>query len=108
MKTDNVLAKMQELTEKHVKWYKTDFYDYDRPWILRDKPSEFVWMIRESGTHIMMPRDSDEDKEVWRLHYDAFAAANRDFYYCTMDPDGSGTVTKSTQKCLAFADRQTR
>lgn len=108
MKVNDVLQKMQEITERRIKLYKTDFYDYDKPWILRDKPSEFVWMIRDSGTHIMMPRDSDEDKELWRHHYDIFSAANTDFYYCTMNPDGSGTVTKSMQKCADFANRQSR
>ena len=107
MKVKNVLQKMQEITERVVKWYKCDFYNYDKPWILRDKPSEFVWMIRDSGTHIMMPREDDEEKDLWRHRYDIFSAANKDFYYCTMNPDGSGTVTKSRQRCEAFAKRQT-
>lgn len=108
MKTNDVLAKMQEITERTVKCYKTDFYDYDRPWILRDRPSEFVWMVRESGTHLMVPRVSEEDKDLWRHRYDIFSDANKDFYYCTMNSDGSGTVTKSPKKCAEFANRQSR
>ena len=108
MKTNDVLAKMQEITEKQVKWYKVDFYDYDKPWIIRDKPSEFVWMVRDTGTHIMMPREPDEDKSLWRRHYDMFRDVNKHFYYCTMRPDGSGTVTRSPKLCAEFAARQTR
>lgn len=108
MKTNNVLETMQQLAEKHIKLYKTDFYDYDVPRIKKEHPSEFVWMVRETGTHIMTPCDSDDDKGFWRHCYDIFSAANKMFFYCTMNADGSGTVTKSTAKCLAFADRQSR
>ena len=108
MKTNDVLETMRQLTEKHVKLYKTDFYDYDVPRIKKDHPSEFVWMVRESGTHIMTPRDSDEDKGMWRHYYDAFASANKLFFYCTMNPDGSGTVTRSNKRCIEFANRQSR
>lgn len=109
MKTANVLQTMQEITEKYVKLYKSDFYDYDRPRIMRDRPAEFVWMIRETGTHIMMPRDSEtETGENWRYRYNIFAGCNETLYYCTMRPDGSGTITRSAQKCEAFAQRQAR
>lgn len=108
MKTDNVLAKMQEITEKRVKLYKTDFYNYDMPRILEEHPSEFVWMVRESGTHLMTPLDADGDKHMWRYYYEIFRGANEHLFYCTMNPDGSGTVTRSTKKCEEFADRQTR
>jgi len=108
MKTDNVLAKMQEITEKSVKLYKCDFYDFDVPRIKDENPSEFVWMVRETGTHIMTPRLCDEDKVAWRNRYELLASINKDFYYCTMNPDGSGTVTKSPKRCEEFAARQTR
>ena len=108
MKVNNVLQKMREITERRIKLYKTDFYDYDVPWLKRDQPSEFVWMIRDSGTHLMVPCGPDEDKELWRHRYDIFSAANTDFYYCTLNSDGSGTVTKSDKKCAAFAARQSR
>lgn len=107
-KADNVLKKMGEIAEKRVKHYKCDFYDYDLPWIKRDKPGEFVWMVRESGTHLMVPRGDDEDKGQWREHYDLFAGINDFFYYCTMNNDGSGTVTLSPKKCAEFAARQSR
>lgn len=108
MKTNNVLAKMAEITEKRIKWYKSDFYKFDTDRIKKEKPSEFVWMIRDSGTHLMTPNDCHGDKGLWRHCYDIFAAMNDDFYYCTLNDDGSGTVTRSAQKCLAFADRQSR
>lgn len=108
MKVRNVLEKMQEITEKSVKAYKCDFYDYDVPRINEENPAEFVWMVRESGTNIMTPRDKERAKGEWRHAYDLFSSMNRDFYYCTMNPDGSGTVTKSPKKCAEFAARQSR
>jgi len=105
MKTNNVLAKMQEITEHTVKCYKTDFYDYDAPRIKKERPSELVWMVRDSGTHMMTPEDCFGDGELWRYYYDIFAAMNDDFYYVTLNSDGSGTVTKSVKKCAEFADR---
>lgn len=108
MKTAHVLQTMQELTEKHVKLYKTDFYDHDRPRIFRDRPEEFVWMIRETGTHIMTPRDPDEPAAIWQERFDIFSAVNERLYYCTLNADGSGTVTHSAKKCREFAARQSR
>ena len=111
MKTANVLAKMQELTEKHVKLYKTDFYDYDRPRIERKQPQEFVWMIRDTGTHLLFARELENESmtpEKWRTCYDLFTAANERLYYCTLNADGSGTITRSPKKCAEFAARQTR
>ena len=107
-KTASVLAKMQEITEREIKWYKTDFYDYDRPRIIEEHPVEFVWMVRDSGTHLMTPRDPEEDKSIWREHYDLLSSYNDLLFYCTMRADGSGTVTRSPKKCAEFAARQTR
>lgn len=108
MKTADVLTTMQAITEKRVKLYKTDYYDYDRPRIEAEQPAEFVWMVRETGTHIMTPRDITEEGSMWRYRFDLFSAANEHLYYCRRRPDGSGEVTESPRRCIAFADRQSR
>lgn len=108
MKTADVIQTMQQIAEKQIQCYKSDFYDYDRPRLIEERPRAFVWMVRESGTHLMTPRDPEQDKSIWRHCYDVFANANEHFYFCTMRPDGSGTVTRSRARCDAFATAQTR
>lgn len=108
MKTPHVLQTMLEITEKHVKSYKTDFYEHDRERISRERPQEFVWMIRETGTHLMTPRRPDESPAAWVARFEAFRGCNERTYYCTMGADGSGTVTLSPKRCADFAARQAR
>lgn len=45
---------MSGIVEKTLKNYKEDFYDYDLP-ILENAPkdSEFIWCLRETGTHLL-------------------------------------------------------
>lgn len=108
MKTDNVLHKMQEITENHITTYKTDFYDYDLPRLTENKPSEFVWMIRQSGTHLMLPPAQDADRDYWLFLFNVYASANERLYYCTMNKDGSGTITHSESRARRFAEQVTR
>ncbi len=54
----NLIRAMALIVGKTVKHYKTDFYDYDVPAILKAQPGEArIWILRETGTYF--PPDPD-------------------------------------------------
>ena len=107
MRTNDVLATMAEIVEKRMELYKGDFYEYDVEMIRRERPREFAWMVRTTGTHMIIPPEKGADLSYWRHCYDLFKRSNRWFYHVKLKPDGSGEVTLSEQRCDAFAYRMT-
>ena len=107
MKTNDVLATMASIVEKRIELYKEDFYKYDTELINDERPHEFVWMVRTTGTHLMTPPCEKTDLEKWRHWYDTFKHSNTWFYHMKLKSDGSGEVTRSEKRCDEFAYRRT-
>ena len=59
-----LVASMARIAKREVKHYQSDFYDYDRKWILDPEyvteGSAWLWMTRESGTHFVRYNHDDE------------------------------------------------
>lgn len=54
----NLVRAMALIVGKTVKHYKTDFWNYDMPAIMKAQPGEArIWILRETGTYF--PRDPD-------------------------------------------------
>lgn len=98
MKVSNVIEKLTQIVEQKVKYYKTDFYDYDKGEIELAKPCEFVWMCRDTGTHILF-FDMFEEGDRLRTWYNAFKSANERVYLVRIEEYGSGEVTLSEHRC---------
>ena len=107
MRTENVLDTMAAIVERRVELYKGDFYDYDTERIERERPREFAWFVRDTGTHMMTPPAEDADLGRWREVYELFKGCNERFYHVRMNTDGSGEVTLSERRCDEFAARMT-
>ena len=109
MKTDDVLKTMAAIVEKRVALYKGDFYEYDVGVVLGQEPSEFAWMVRETGTHLMPDTEAERvGGDAWMHCYEVFKRPNRWFYHVRMNADGSGEVTLSERRCDEFASRMAR
>ncbi len=62
---DGLLTRMENIVKKRVKFYKSDFYDYDKKKIFsfaadyyvnqfeRDHIRGFIWIVRECGTFLL-------------------------------------------------------
>ncbi len=105
MKTNDVLGTMAAIVEKKLVAYKDDFYKYDIERIEEEHPSEFAWMLRETGTHMMTPPEERTDLGKWLHYYEVFKRSNTWFYHVKMNADGSGEVTLSERRCDEFARR---
>lgn len=53
MKKSEVLRQMQEIVEKTVKSYKTDFYKYDKPQIESSDADKYIFIVRKTGTWLI-------------------------------------------------------
>jgi hypothetical protein len=107
MRTADVIETMMEIVERKLVLYKDDFYKYDMERIAEEHPREFVWMVRDTGTHMMTPLAEGENKELWLDRYELFKRFNDWFYYVRMNADGSGEVVLSEKRCNEFAARIT-
>ena len=107
MFTDNVLETMSSVVEWRVELYKSDFYSHDWDVIEGLKPSEFVWFVRNTGTHLVLPPEdgNQEYLDFWHYLYEVFKGANDWFYYVRMNDDGSGEIIQSEKRCDEFAAR---
>ena len=45
-----LINKMHRIVERFMKFYKSDFTDFDLKRIEQNSKSKFVWMVRECGT----------------------------------------------------------
>lgn len=54
MNRTDLIFTMQDHVENMVEHYKTDFYNYDIPWVLLMKnATPYIWLVRDSGTHFL-------------------------------------------------------
>jgi len=109
MRTDNVLKTMAGIVEKRVELYKEDFYEHDLKFLLEKEPTEFAWMVRETGTHLMADTEAERvGGDSWMHCYEVFKRSNKWFYHVRLRADGSGEVTLSEKRCDEFAARMAR
>ena len=54
---------MQNLVNRNVKHYKTDF-DIDKEILSRKEATSYRWIIRESGTHLIPIPGKDNQEEL--------------------------------------------
>ena len=101
MKTECIIQTMAQIVEKKVKLYKSDFYKFDIRQMFRiGGDSEFVWFVRDTGTHLL---SDDDDEHVWNKYYPMYKSCNDWFYHVKMHADGSGEVTLSEKQCDRMA-----
>lgn len=74
MKKSEVLRQMQEIVEKTVKSYKTDFYKYDKPQIESSDADKYIFIVRKTGTWLIDLAEADEKSFI----YEACRKANAD------------------------------
>lgn len=73
---DELLKAMNHIVEKSVKHYLADFYVHDLEFIKENSDHPFLWMVHESGTHIidlLADYFDDRDLDHW-LEKDLFHA----------------------------------
>lgn len=57
----NLIRAMALIVGKTVKHYKTDFWNYDMPAIMKAQPGEArIWILRETGTYFQPDPDGAE------------------------------------------------
>ena len=100
MKTNNVIETMATIVEKRVQLYKSDFYEWDMQLIDELHPREFVWLVRPTGTDMMIPGISVPDD--WDYFYELYGRRTKWFYYVRLEEGGGGEVTLSKKKCDAL------
>ena len=89
---EKTLDLMQQIVEKKVKHYKTDFYDYDVTRIREGGSEQYVWIVRESGTFLCK---FSEVSNIYDYYVDNRSV---DFYLVNTE---NATITK-----IPFAERE--
>ena len=83
-----IMLKLSELVEKHVKYYKSDFYHWDNYFISKHNISKFILCLRESGTHLL-PLKSDinysESNKNTVVYFTNNSDSSRKYFLCDMD-----------------------
>lgn len=114
---DQVYQDLLPLFEKsHCTHYKSDFHEIDRKVLARDvvPGTEYVWAVRECGTHLMaagLPRD-DEELEALKnvgkvLYYHVRCiAAGRTTIRELANRDAAASVFRSPRVMLPIATGQ--
>ena len=106
MKVANVIETMASIVEKRLVAYKDDFYHWDLKTLSEERPAEFVWLLRPTGTELL--HEDDPKPGYWTHCYELFGARTKWFYHVRMNEDGSGEVTLSRKRCDGFAARMGR
>ena len=81
MKTNEIINKMQNIVNRNLKGYKTDFTCYDKATVkevdAKNETTAFIWIVRKLGTHLVTldengnPLNKDYLKairDVWPEH----------------------------------------
>lgn len=60
-----LLEKMKEVVDSVMTAFQTDFTEHDRDFILKTEGYvPFIWIVRESGTHLYSPSDEHALKKL--------------------------------------------
>lgn len=62
MRKIDLLQAMERLVNMGVQWYKSDFFKYDKPEILKNGPNTYYWYLRDSGTQLIDAKDLEDKK----------------------------------------------
>ena len=76
-----IMLKLSELVEKHVKYYKSDFYHWDNYFIEKDNIRKFIIVLRESGTYLL-PLLSNTNYSINNHSNVDYMLKNEDNYKC--------------------------
>ena len=76
-----IMLKLSELVEKHVKYYKSDFYHWDNYFIEKHNMRKFIIVLRESGTYLF-PLLSDTNYYWENQGYIDYMLKSKDNYKC--------------------------
>lgn len=77
MNRTELLWEMQNQVEAKTEYYKTDFYNYDIPWVFLMKDAlPYIWLVRDSGTHFL-----DISKESSLKIAEYYNEENADYYF---------------------------
>ena len=96
MTYNEVIKRMNNLVNRHVKHYKTDF-EIDKEILARKDATAYRWIIRESGTHLIaIPGKDDQEalekasdyigaiKSTWSNYKDYLITFNKDHTEATI------------------------
>lgn len=78
-----LLLQMIQIVESQVKHYKADFFIHDIAALI-DYQEDFIWIIRDSGTHFIPLNDPTllkDGKWLWKEHYKAIENCERILSY---------------------------
>lgn len=76
-----VMIKLSSEVEKHVKFYKSDFYHWDNYFIEKDNMKKFFIVLRESGTYLL-PLLSNKNYSINNHSNVDYMLKNEDNYKC--------------------------
>lgn len=84
IKTNELFKQMENIVKRHVKAYHQDFYIHDIHSIVNHNNSDFVWMVRKTGTDLIIKNGhciSDEGNWTGKLWFNAIRDRNEHYYY---------------------------
>ena len=81
MKTNEIINKMQNIVNRNLEGYKTDFTDFDKVAVKEidatNETTSFIWIVRKLGTHLVTLDENgtplnkdylDAIRDVWPVH----------------------------------------
>lgn len=77
---------LENIVNKHVKAYKTDFYDYDVPTLNNPEERYYVWIVRTNGTHLI-PKSMAASNDTLHYWMDNATGTGNDVNYYEIDTD---------------------
>ena len=84
IKTNELFKQMENIVKRHVKAYQEDFYIHDIHSLVNHSTSEFIWMVRKTGTDLIIKNGHYTSKDGYWTGKSWFNAAKRyaeHFYY---------------------------
>jgi hypothetical protein len=74
---------MDAIAEENVKHYLTDYTNHDKPWIEKNEGKAFIWIVRDSGTHLVSECTKETTHQVFEgqdMNYIESARVVLDYY----------------------------
>lgn len=105
-KTKNeLIIKMESLVNNFMKSYQTDFIEYDKKRLMNSKADKYVWILRTTGTQLLIKNDLKDAKTYSSSCYDYYADGKiynqKEVKYYEVDLyDNSISLIKDTKKYL--------
>lgn len=96
---DPLLLAMNHIVEKLVKHYLADFYVHDLEFIKENSSHPFLWMVHESGTHIidlLADYFDDGDLDHW---------VEKDLFHAIIQNNGHGITIYMAENELRKINR---